>query len=97
MFISNLEKSGIQSSLKNLQGQISNLMFQISEMSEEIKALKARNPLKLVKPKKTKVKTPLVKTAEAPWGFKLDGTPRKQPGRVQPKPAEAAAPEEVAA
>jgi len=71
MFISSFEKSGIQKSLKSLQDQISELKDQVSKLSSKVKS-----------PKVKKSNRPLIRTADAPWGLKLDGTPRKRPGRV---------------
>ncbi len=81
MFISNAEKDSINSSINLIKGQIELLLVEIQE-------LKNRKPvmaIKAVKPKKAYRPSPLVKTAEAPWGYKKDGTPRASPGRKLPK------------
>jgi hypothetical protein len=70
MFISNAEKHDIQVAINLLKGQIAFLL-------DEVKDLKARKPVK-----EKKAKAFIVRTAEAPWGYKLDGTPKKQPGRI---------------
>lgn len=68
MFISNAEKHDIQIAINLLKGQIAFLL-------DEVKDLKAK------KQPKEKGKAFIIRTAEAPWGYKLDGTPRKQSGR----------------
>lgn len=68
MFISNYEKEEMRVSIRTLQAQMVHVM-------DELKALKA-SP----RPKK-KEKSPIFRTDEAPWGYKLDGTPKKRPGK----------------
>jgi hypothetical protein len=74
MFISNYDKEQMRVSIRTLQAQVVNL-------SEEIKELKA---VKVIK-QKPKTRSLLLRTDEAPWGYKKDGSPRKRPGRpIQP-------------
>ena len=77
MFISNDEKIQIRISIRTLTAQVDHLF-------EEIKGLKAKGPVdavKVVKARKAYRPPPLIKTAEAPWGQKKYGSPRKRPGR----------------
>jgi len=55
---------------------IHTLQAEMAALIKEVNALKA-----------TKKKPPIIRTAEAPWGYKKDGTPRKRPGR-EPQKAE---------
>jgi hypothetical protein len=71
MFISNYDKEQMRVAIRTLQSQVTNLI-------DEIKELKASNTVKKVVKKKP---APIFRTAEAPWGYKLNGTPRKRPGR----------------
>lgn len=71
MFISNWEKENMRVSIRTLQAQMVHVM-------DELKALKAKQ-----KPKKAP-KAPIVRTGEAPWGYKKDGTPKKRPGKPLP-------------
>jgi hypothetical protein len=71
MFISNAEKHDIQVAINLLKGQIAFLL-------DEVKDLKASKHFK----DKGPTKAFIIRTAEAPWGYKLDGTPKKQPGRI---------------
>lgn len=73
MFISNYDKEEMRVSIRTLQAQVVHLF-------DEIKALKAS---------KATTKPPILRTAEAPWGYKLNGTPKKRPG-LQPKKTEEA-------
>mgnify|MGYP007049614032 CR=1 FL=1 len=50
---------------------IMGLTARVQQLEEELALLKA--------PKKTKT---IVRTEFAPWGLKLNGTPRKRPGRA---------------
>lgn len=69
MFISKAEKELIYTKIRGLEARIRDL---------EIEATWLKN-------KTTKTRNAIVKTADAPWGFKRDGNPRKRPGRpVQP-------------
>jgi hypothetical protein len=77
MFISNAEKDSINFSINLIKGQIESLRAEI----QELKAHKPDEAIEVVKKRKAYRPPPLVKTPEAPWGLKLDGTPRKRPGR----------------
>lgn len=69
MFISKAEKEEIHIKIRGLEARIRDL---------EIEAVWLKN-------KTTKTRAAIVKTEDAPWGFKKDGNPRKRPGRpVQP-------------
>jgi hypothetical protein len=71
MFISNYDKEEMRVSIRTLQAQVIHLF-------DEIKALKADK-------QKPKTRSLLLRTDEAPWGYKKDGSPRKRPGRpIQP-------------
>ena len=78
MFISNDEKKQMQISIRALETQVAHLL-------DKIEDLRASKPIKEKKEKKQKTKTFIVRTAEAPWGFKLDGTPKSRPGRMPQK------------
>lgn len=66
MFISNLEKDNIKIDIMGLTARVQRLEAELA----------------LLKASKAKAPRPLVKTAEAPWGLKLNGMPRKRPGRA---------------
>ena len=82
MFISNQEKYELRVAIRTLQAQVLHLM----EKMEKVEAVKTVEKVKTPKPKRRKpVRTvPLLKTEEAPWGYKKDGTPRASPGRKSP-------------
>lgn len=65
MFISKKEKEELWLAVRSLQAKVRDL---------EIEAVWLKN-------KFYKSKPPTLKTEEAPWGVKKDGTPRKRPGR----------------
>jgi hypothetical protein len=67
MFISKHEKEEMRISIRSLQAQVKHLLDELREM-------------KLSRPER-KPKSPIVRTEEAPWGYKKDNTPRKRPGR----------------
>ena len=71
MFISNYEKEQMRVAIRTLEAQMVHVL-------DELKALKATKVVNKVVKKKP---APIFRTAEAPWGYKLDGTPRKRPGR----------------
>jgi hypothetical protein len=73
MFISNYEKEQMRVSIRTLQAQMIHVM-------DELKALKAEKATKVVKLKKAHI----LRTDEAPWGYKKDGNPKKKPGRHTP-------------
>ena len=79
MFISNQEKYELRVAIRTLQAQVLHLM-------EKVETVKTVEKVKTPKPKRRKpVRTvPLLKTEEAPWGYKKDGTPRASPGRKSP-------------
>jgi hypothetical protein len=61
------------------------LQAQMVQVMGELKALKdAQKPKKALKPI-------IFRTAEAPWGYKKDGAPKKRPGRPTPTKPEVAA------
>jgi tetrahydromethanopterin S-methyltransferase subunit B len=70
MFISNDEKEIIRISVRTLQEKVKELEERIDRLSSTV----------------TKIKPPILRTAEAPWGYKMDGTPKKRPGRSKPVP-----------
>jgi hypothetical protein len=65
MFISRREKEELQAMVQGLQSRLHNL---------EIETLWLKSRI-------NKDKRPVIKTDEAPWGYKKDGTPRKRTGR----------------
>lgn len=65
MFISKTEKEYIQQTIHDLKNRVRDL---------EIEAVWTKNKI-------TKNRSPIVKTPEAPWGLKKDGSPRKRTGR----------------
>jgi hypothetical protein len=52
-----------------LNMRIASLEIVVSRLEAQIEKLKP------------KLKPPIFRTDEAPWGYKKDGTPRKRPGR----------------
>ncbi len=77
MFISKSEKQEMQIAIDLLKGQIAFLC-------DEIRELRASKQFK----GNSQTKAFIIRTAEAPWGYKLDGTPKKQPGRATPQKPE---------
>jgi hypothetical protein len=65
MFISTAEKEFFHESIRTLTNQVKDLQI-------EVLWLKGRQH---------KTRPAFVRTDEAPWGVKKDGTPRKRPGR----------------
>lgn len=65
MFISKAEKELLHDSIRTLVNQVKDLQI-------EVLWLKSRQ---------YKTRPAFVRTDEAPWGVKKDGTPRKRPGR----------------
>lgn len=65
MFISKTEKEQLWQAVQSLQAKVHDL---------EIETVWLKNKLYKAKP-------PTLKTEEAPWGYKADGTPRKRLGR----------------
>jgi hypothetical protein len=58
-----------------LNMRIASLEIVVSRLEAQIEKLKP------------KLKPPIFRTDEAPWGYKLDGTPKKRPGMAPlPKP-----------
>lgn len=72
MFISNAEKDRLRIMIQSAQASISELARENQAMKQAIIDLEERL--------KTKQK-PVVKTTDAPWGLKKDGTPKNRPGR----------------
>jgi hypothetical protein len=72
MFISNYDKEQMRVAIRTLQAQVTHLFDEI----KELKATKIVNKVVKKKP------APIFRTAEAPWGYKLDGTPKKRPGKT---------------
>lgn len=75
MFISNTEKYQIQKTIKTLLATVSDLSRENEAMKQSIIELEQ---------KAKSFKKPIVRTPEAPWGYKMNGTPRKRPGRIPP-------------
>ena len=74
MFISNYEKH-------QLNMRIASLEVVVSRLDAQLEALVSSMTIK----QKPKTRSLLLRTDEAPWGYKKDGTPRKRPGRpIQP-------------
>jgi hypothetical protein len=71
MFISKTEKEQLWQAVQALQAKVRDL---------EIETIWLKNKLYKTKP-------PTLKTEEAPWGHKQDGTPRKRPGRKASPPS----------
>ena len=65
MFISNYEKHQFKMRISSLEVAVARLEAQIEKL----------------KPRQKPAPKPIFKTDEAPWGYKLDGSPRKRPGR----------------
>ena len=65
MFITRAEKNEMQQAIRSLQEKVRDL---------EIEATWIKN--KVAKPRNH-----IIKTGDAPWGMKKDGSPRKRPGR----------------
>ena len=74
MFISNYEKEQMRVAIRTLEAQMVHVL-------DELNALKATKVVNKVVKKKP---APIFRTAEAPWGYKLDGTPKKRPGKPYP-------------
>ena len=70
MFISNYEKH-------QLQMRIASLEVTVARLEAQIEGLVSRMIIK----QKPKTRSILLRTDEAPWGYKKDGSPRKRPGR----------------
>jgi hypothetical protein len=62
-----------------LNMRIASLEIVVSRLEAQIEKLKP------------KLKPPIFRTDEAPWGYKKDGTPKKRPGRATPPKPEVAA------
>ena len=71
MFITKAEKNEMQMAIRSLQAKVRDL---------EIEATWTKN-------KVSNTRNAIIRTDDAPWGFKKDGNPRKRPGR--PPSAEA--------
>ena len=65
MFISKAEKEEMQLAIRSLQAKVRDL---------EIEATWTKNKI-------SNKRAVIVRTDDAPWGFKKDGNPRKRPGR----------------
>jgi hypothetical protein len=65
MFISKAEKEEIQIKIRSLEARVRDL---------EIEATWTKN-------KVSNKRNAIIRTDDAPWGFKKDGNPRKRPGR----------------
>jgi hypothetical protein len=65
MFISKAEKEAIQIKIRGLEARVRDL---------EIEATWTKN-------KVSNKRNAIIRTDDAPWGFKKDGNPRKRPGR----------------
>jgi hypothetical protein len=100
MFISKAEKENLISTINLLRDHIGLLRKEIKADIQALKDIRSVEALshntkeywealesrleRAIKPRKAYRPPPLVKTPEAPWGLKLDGTPRKRPG-IPPK------------
>ena len=86
MFISNAEKNYLQEVTRSMQAVIAEMTREAAAMKQAIINLEAqvenlkKTPRKPAKQKRAR--TPIIRTPEAPWGVKKDGTPRKRPGRA---------------
>lgn len=79
MFISKYDKEEMRISIRTLQANLSEVLTLNKTMKQAIIDLEDRIiTLERLIVKKEKKKTLL--TPEAPWGYKLDGTPKKRPG-----------------
>jgi hypothetical protein len=65
MFITKAEKNEMQMAIRSLQAKVRDL---------EIEATWTKN-------KVSNKRNAIIRTDDAPWGFKKDGNPRKRPGR----------------
>ncbi len=68
MFITKAEKEEMRILIRTLQSRVKELELRLSVLE----------PLRL------KQKPAIFRTAEAPWGYKKDGSPKKRPGRPIP-------------
>ena len=68
MFISNYDKEQMRVSIRTLQAQMVQVMGELKALKDVQKPKKALKPI-------------IFRTAEAPWGCKKDGAPKKRPGR----------------
>lgn len=67
MFISNYDKEEMRISIRTLQAEMAALIKEVNAL-REAKTKPAKRSL-------------ILRTGEAPWGYKKDGTPKKKPGR----------------
>jgi hypothetical protein len=74
MFISNDEKENMRISIRTLQAEMAALIKEVNAL----RAVKQKQGPKVI-----------FRTEEAPWGYKLDGTPRKRSGRLSSTKPEA--------
>lgn len=72
MFISKAEKEEMRITIQSLQASVRDLSLNVKSMKLAIIDLEEKSAAK---------KRPSIRTAEAPYGYKKDGTPKKQPGR----------------
>ena len=91
MFISNSEKEVIRITMQAFQNNLSNALAENKSMKQAIIDLEGRiNALeKSAKRPAKKEKKQILRTPEAPYGYKLDGTPKKRPGKPLPTTPEA--------
>jgi hypothetical protein len=67
MFIFNAEKEDLWNTVRTLQSQVAHLFKEV----EILRAARNQESRRVA----------LLTTKQAPWGFKVDGTPRARPGR----------------
>jgi hypothetical protein len=65
MFISRAEKTEMQQAIRSLQARVRDLEIELTWTKNKLAGKRMA----------------IVKTEEAPWGHKKDGTPAKRPGR----------------
>ncbi len=74
MFITKAEKEELRISVRTLQAKVKELEVSLRLAQSAIIDLEIKKPA-------IKDRRKIIKTAEAPWGSKKDGSPRKRPGR----------------
>lgn len=65
MFIARAEKKEMQLAIRSLQAKVRDLEIEVTWTKNKV----------------LKKRPAIVKTDDAPWGVKKDGSPRKRPGR----------------
>lgn len=80
MFISEMEKLAINARLTGAYQKIEDCDQKINNLQLIVDALTKAQVGILKKSRKGKKLGPVIRTPEAPYGLKKDGTPRKPPG-----------------